>query len=413
MSRVKYLGLSIVLALVAIAAALVARPALSHGENEVSGQAPDAGTALSEPMPAAEGYRLDSGDHLRIRFFDRFDRDDLNGEYVIGESGQVRLPRIGVFDARNKSAAELERDIRRIVEAKGEKIGYFSIDVTRCRPFYVAGLVNRPGSYPFLPSLTVLHAVSLAGGLYRSPMASVAEAMREKRTLTETLSRVTDSVARRARLEAERDDVPAISLPKELVQLDPQRAEEIMQSERTLLQRSREAASREKSGLESVIALTKGEAESYRVEIARIGQRIEEQTKIFNQLKKLHEEKVINQQRFFEAVTALDGVQRDKQIALAGLSHANTNLERAERDLSMLKLANTARIVKELTETERELFRLKTLAAQTRQLVYGLETLSSQRSSGQLVTYKIMRRDRSGRWTSCQQPKRLRSCPGT
>ena len=136
--------------------------------------------AKSEQTPVSESYELDSGDHLRIRFYDRYDRDDLNGEYVIGVSGEIRLPRIGVFTPRRKTVAELEQDIRQAAEKKGEKLGYFAIDVTKCRPFYVVGLVNRPGPYAFVPGLTVLHAVSLSGGLYRSPLTSIVEAAREK-----------------------------------------------------------------------------------------------------------------------------------------------------------------------------------------------------------------------------------------
>ncbi len=115
-----------------------------------------------------ENYRLGGGDRLRILFYDRYDRDDLNGEYVIGESGQLRLPRIGEFDARDKTRMELEREIRAVAGNRRERLGYFSIDIVQCRPFYVAGLVNRPGAYPYVPGYTVLHALTVAGGLYRS-----------------------------------------------------------------------------------------------------------------------------------------------------------------------------------------------------------------------------------------------------
>ena len=71
------------------------------------------------PAPSPESYHLDTGDVLRVRFYDRYDRDDLNGNQVIGESGQLKLPRIGSFNARNKTIEELERDIRRAVEGKG------------------------------------------------------------------------------------------------------------------------------------------------------------------------------------------------------------------------------------------------------------------------------------------------------
>ena len=49
----------------------------------------------------------------------------------------------------------------------------------------------------------------------------------------------------------------------------------------------------------------------------------------YNQLKKLHEDKVINQQRFFESVAALDNLQRDRRGLSSNLAQANSNLERS------------------------------------------------------------------------------------
>src|SRR5262249_52806250 len=146
--------------------------------------------------------------------------------------------------------------------------------------------------------------------------------------------RVTELIARRARLEAERQGTQTIPVPQELVRLDPSRAREMVDGERAVLDQSRQVISREKSALESLVALKHKSAESYDREIVRLEQRIEEQTKIFSQLQKLHEVKVINQQRFLEAVVSLDGLKRDKQLAVAGLSQVNTDLEKAQRDLA-------------------------------------------------------------------------------
>ena len=343
-----------------------------------------------------DNYRLGGGDRLRIRFFDRYDRDDLNGEYIVGESGQLRLPRIGVFDARDKTPSELEREIRRGVESRGEKLGYFSIDIAQCRPFYVAGLANRPGSYPYVPGYTVMHAVSVAGGLYRSPLASVADSMREKRVLNETMDRLGEAIARRARLEAERIGAEAIEMPKELEELEPVRAGELIASETNVLRRAREVTKRERDGLESVIKLASAEIESYRTEIARVGKRIEEQSAVFDQLKTLHDQRVINQQRLFEATAALNSAQRDKQAAFAGHSRARADLEKAQKELSLLALSAGARSAREVAETDREITRLRNLAVETRRLTATLDTLSGQGGSGRAVTYRIMRRTKSG-----------------
>jgi protein involved in polysaccharide export with SLBB domain len=401
----------------AITAAQSAWPAASigaHGSagDQKAGQGSNGKYAVTEPAPSSETYRLDTGDNLHIRFYDRYDSDDLNGIYVIGESGQVRLPRIGVFNARNRTPQELERDIRQIVERKGEKLGYFSVDVTRCRPFYVTGLVEHPGPYDFLPGLTVLHAVSLAGGLHRLPPSSIVDALREKRMLTETMSRVTELIARRARLEAEREGTQTIPVPQELVRLDPSRAREIVDGERAVLDQSRQVISREKSALESLVALKHKSAESYDREIARLEQRIEEQTKIFSQLQKLHEVKVINQQRFLEAVVSLDGLKRDKQLAVAGLSQVNTDLEKAQRDLAQLTLTNSARIAMEIAGTELELRRLKRVAAEMQKLAAGLDAAASQDNSGLVATYKIMRRNADGRLSVVQATETTPIMPG-
>jgi protein involved in polysaccharide export with SLBB domain len=346
----------------------------------------EASKELPAPSPSPESYHLDTGDVLRVRFYDRYDRDDLNGDQVIGESGQLRLPRIGSFNARNKTTEELERDIRGTVEGKGEKLGYFSLEVIRCRPIYVVGLINRPGPYAYVPGLTVVRAVALAGGLYRSP-ETTGEMMHEKTTLTDTTSRLAEAIARRARLEAESNDSQMISMPKELKQLEPIKAHEMLAAENAQLDRSRQSLNRLKSGLENLIALKQGDADNHKIEITRIAQRIDAQTKIFGEMRKLHEERIVNQQRFLEAVIALDSLQRDKQSNISGLSAAKTDLEKAQRDLALVGLEHKARIAKEIADTEFEITRLKRVAAQ----IADYETVVGQSEYERVAIFKIIR----------------------
>ena len=84
-------------ALACLIAAASASEITAAGQDE--GKATSASSA-DETAIAVQGYRLYAGDRLKIRFLDRYDREDLNGEYVINDNGQLRLPRIGVFDAQ-------------------------------------------------------------------------------------------------------------------------------------------------------------------------------------------------------------------------------------------------------------------------------------------------------------------------
>ena len=369
-------------------------PSSAQGANEAgtsgAGRGSDAVNRGFDASPSPDTYLLDTGDHLHIRFYDRYDRDDLNGEYTLGESGQLRLPRIGSFSARRKTPAQLERDIRQAVENRGEKLGYFSVDVSRCRPFYIVGLVDKPGSYPFSPGFTVLHAISTAGGLYRAPVG-------ERLSIAETLSRRAALIARRARLQAEKDGSAVIPLPRELIQLESSEAAEMIAREQSILEQTRQVGEREKTTLEHLVTINQGETESYKIEITKLEQRIAEQMQTYNQLKKLHEEKVINQQRFFESVAALDNLQRDKRSMSSNLAQANSNLERSERDLALHRLAESARIAKEIGEAELELDRLKKAAAQSAELTYRMDAQSVKGSGGPIATYKIVRRNEAGR----------------
>jgi len=344
-------------------------------------------------LPPGNDYKLDAGDRLRVRFFDRYDRDDLNGEYVVNESGQLRLPRIGEFVARGTTTDKLEADIRQAAEKRGEKLGYFSVEVSRCRPFYVTGVAGRPGAYPYVPGMTVLHAVSLAGGLYRPAPSMLVDALREKRTMSEMEDRLAILLARRARLLSEREDETQIATPPELSRLKPSQDSAMIQTEQSLLRKTTEVFIREKSGLESSIALHKGEIAAYKAEILRIDDRIEDSKKIVADLKRLHEQRIINQQRYIEVLTSLDNSQRDRQATVTALNIASAALEKAERELSLLTLSRSARIANELAETEQEISRLKSSSEDARRLI---STLNQQSLGGQ-VSFRILRKDETGK----------------
>jgi len=378
-----------VIATVAIFAAF---PEASYSESERHSQdsqprrEQESATELQAPAPSSESYHLDTGDVLRIRFYDRYDRDDLNGDHVIGESGQLRLPRLGSFSARSKTPEDLERDIRSAVEEKGVKLGYFSLEVIRCRPFYIVGLVNRPGPYAFVPGLRVMQAVALAGGLFRSP-ETTGGMIQEKTALIDTSSRLAEAIARLARLEAASKDSSIISMPKELMQLEPLKAHEILAAETAQLDRSRQSFNRQKAGLENHIALKQKEVDRRLLEEARITKRIADQSKTFGELQKLHEARIVNQQRFFEAVIALDGLQRDKDSNSAGMSVAKTDLEKAQGDLALLTLGDKARIAKEIADTEFEITRLKRIAAH----IADYAAIVGQNDNARVAIFKIVR----------------------
>ncbi len=128
------------------------------------GLAQTAGSA--EPAAIASqflsGYRLGAGDVVSIRVFGE---DDLSREKIrLTDSGSIFMPGLGEMVVRGKTLGEVEKMVvdglsgRILVNPK------VSVSVDEYRPFFINGMVDKPGGYPFQPGLTLRKAASLAGG---------------------------------------------------------------------------------------------------------------------------------------------------------------------------------------------------------------------------------------------------------
>jgi polysaccharide biosynthesis/export protein len=50
-----------------------------------------------------------------------------------------------------------------------------TLSITTYRPFFILGEVKNPGSYPYVPNMTVLTAVAIAGGFtYRAAQDQIS-----------------------------------------------------------------------------------------------------------------------------------------------------------------------------------------------------------------------------------------------
>ena len=352
--------------------------------------------AAGSSKGSASEYLLDRGDKLRIRFFDRYDRDDLNGDYLIGESGKLRLPRLGLFEVRNKTTAEVEQAVRESAERRGEKLGSFYVDIVECRPIYVSGLANRPGAYPFVSGLTVMHAVALAGGIYRSVLLSPGESLRERNKVGETLEKLKEPLAKKARLEAELEGSAKVALSADLVELDPANASSTIAREQLLLLRAREKDARERESLSNMIHFSQSEVDSFDAEIVTMNQRIGEQSQLFERLKTLYSQKIVNSSQYNQSLIALDSVQRDKQLAIAGVARAKAAVEKAKKDLAMVTLGAKSSAARELAETDAEISRLKSQADGQRRLAASLDSISGRTADDEQMGYRIMRQNTAG-----------------
>lgn len=122
-------------------------------------------------------YKLAAGDVITIRVFGE---DDLSREKIrLSDAGTIPYPVLGEIRARGLTIGEIEKSITAGLGGRYLVNPRVSITIEEYRPFYINGMVERPGGYPFQPGLTVLKASSLAGGFKERASFSKISIIRE------------------------------------------------------------------------------------------------------------------------------------------------------------------------------------------------------------------------------------------
>lgn len=152
---------------VSVAVAQAATPQVALAQVAVPPLAPAGPAAVVRSAPSAElqflsSYKLGPGDVITIRVFGE---DDLSREKIkLTDTGSLFLPGAGEITALGKTLGEVER--LAVERLKGRILvnPQVSVFVEEYRPFFINGMVDKPGGYPFQPGLTVRKAAALAGG---------------------------------------------------------------------------------------------------------------------------------------------------------------------------------------------------------------------------------------------------------
>jgi polysaccharide export outer membrane protein/exopolysaccharide production protein ExoF len=188
--------------------------------------------ALGSASAGAEPYKLGPQDKLRLRVFEWrapvdqvYEWTALNGDFIVSASGGVSLPLLGEISVAGLSPNELAEAIseRMVQEIKLRLPPKVAVEIAEYRPFFIVGAVAKPGAYPYQPDLTILRALSVAGGLPRVGDASLLRHGREviagRGQVTQLALKTNELMARKARLEAELKRAETIIFPEELEKL--------------------------------------------------------------------------------------------------------------------------------------------------------------------------------------------------
>lgn len=356
------------------------------------------------PVAAQVEYALGPEDRIRLKVFEwRASRDEtfsweaLNDDYAVGSDGDLSLPLVGRIDAGGATRDELAM---RISEQLAEQMGLgrkpsVAIEIIEYRPFYILGPVAAPGAYPFKPGLTILKAVSLAGGLSTRLDSSPRDAISGLGELEVLFLDRDAALARLGRLEAELADAEAVEARPELAD----RASEahivkLTQQEGAIFAARREAFQSKLAALKQLRADLQTEVPAQKAML----ENVELQAKSLREdLDTIAGVLSTMQARSMEReIAKLDGERLRGETSLL---RAQQEVSRAELSIIELRTQRAQELVAEIRETQAQLDQLERRIETTGELVDEAESsghFAVGRGKRRLTPVYFIVRDQSG-----------------
>ena len=128
----------------------------------VFGLAVSPGPALAQAPVQDSSYRIGPNDVLNIFVWKEA---ELTRDVTVMPDGNITYPLIGEITAQGRTATELKKTItdklQNFVTAPEVTV---VVKETRSQVIYTIGKLMRPGPYPLAPNMTVMQALSAAGG---------------------------------------------------------------------------------------------------------------------------------------------------------------------------------------------------------------------------------------------------------
>jgi polysaccharide export outer membrane protein len=335
----------------------------------------------------ADDYVLGPQDKLKIRVFEwrpmagsAVEWAPLTGEFVVSTAGNLSMPIIGTVPAAGMTLEQVSEIIgeRLKTQVGMQKRPNASVEVAEYRPFFLTGLVTRPGRYSYSPGLTVVQALSMAGGTFGLIDPNLVGLQRDAlvargdlRTLeVERLS----LLARQARLDAVTQDQPAITFPSELTsRAGDATVDRMMREEQDLFDTRQRSLSTEIDALNQAKLLASNQIEALNSKAVSLAKQIELANKDVGTVSKLISQGLTVSSRELGANQNLAQLQsQNLDVALANLK-ARQDVAKADGDIADANNRYRVQALTEATEVRDRLASNREKTTTTRGLLENIQ----------------------------------------
>ncbi|WP_423228428.1 SLBB domain-containing protein [Rhizobium tumorigenes] len=214
-----------------------------------------------------------------------------------------------------------------------------SVEVAEYRPFYIAGLVSKPGKYSYAPGLTVIQALSMAGGtsgvLDGSAIGLERDALNARGDMRALEIERYSLSARQSRVDAIVEGKSKIEFPSTLLaRIDQPLVARMMKEENDLFQTRQTAVSAEIEALNQGKVLATNQISALKAKATSLSKQIDLATKDMANVNKLLAAGLTVSARSLGASQNLSDLEsRSLDVSLATLK-AQQDVAKADQDIS-------------------------------------------------------------------------------
>ncbi|MER8830511.1 polysaccharide biosynthesis/export family protein [Mesorhizobium sp. M0938] len=338
---------------------------------------------LGVSVANAKEYVLGPQDKLRIKVYEwRASRDTifawsaLNDVYTIGPNGSVSLPLVGEIKAAGLTSSEIANSIGdRLMKSVGlGRKPNTAVEIVQFRPFYVVGKVTQSGEFAYRPGLTVLQALSIAGGLRTREDKDARferEVIQGRGDVDLLKLNEANLLARKARLEAELSHASDIQFPPQLMSsIQDGVFAMLMNQERLIFQARSEGLDTQIKALQGLREFLQKELASLEAQLVFLDKQIGSIQKELTAVSALVVKGLAAAPREFSLERALAQAQSERLSAETSLLRGRQEISKT--DISILELQDGRKneITIHLRQTQAELDALDSKTETARRLLY-------------------------------------------
>lgn len=313
---------------------------------------------LANGSSLAQEYRLGAGDKIKIQVHDW---PAISGQYRVSTDGTITLPIIGAFSAGGTTVHQLGNSITERLREKTETkdVDGAIVDIVEHRPFFILGEVQKPGEYEYQPQLSVLKAVSKAGGYYRLDNRGLLRFERDAISARGQYLSL-ETVAQRlhvqiARLNAQLRGDDTFDLPDSLQDVATRPSiRSVLEQERAILKADRSALEQKIQSQRGLKDILDREIRSLTLQIEAESKQLDFVQKEATKIRALGERGLAQGSRILDLERNIAQITGSRQAIETQIIRARQEIHRAEQRGAEERSAELVRLRKELqTATDR------------------------------------------------------------